>query len=421
MKNKTIKSTLVILFVLSLSHVAAGQNLSSFLTTRIRQNVKARIEQTDNTKQSAPPASTGNSTSLVERSSAPDLLGFGLDVLNLSDVGGEKKTATPKTLTFSAYALKSMFTAEDPLDPEIYNRNKKLRSVSFTVGYDVPENTNERDPVVGIKWLAIDGRDVSSEKNKKAIDDVQIAVSTAGVSFNKVTRAVRLYLLQTLQTGNRLPPALATTDAFEGAVADSKQFQSFLSSLTGDEMKEIDAIISNHISAFVNLDAVSKQAVNSIRTKPQLALAFTTTQRRHGRPDEYNGVLTFDKGMGDNSISINGSFIIKKNLLGEDLRGGQLAAAIHLPLQALKPLGYTDPLLLSIEANATGMTKTAPIYKAQAKLTIPFLPGMEIPISVSVANRTEFVQEKEVKGKFGFTFDVSKAWKAFRDNFISLP
>jgi len=78
-------------------------------------------------------------------------------------------------------------------------------------------------------------------------------------------------------------------------------------------------------------------------------------------------------------------------------------------------------LLLSIEANATGMTGTAPIYKAQAKLTIPFLPGMELPISVSVANRTEFLQEKEVKGKFGFTFDISKVLKAFRDNFQPTP
>src|ERR1041384_5037858 len=125
--------------------------LVDYLEERVCINLLARVNQTDPTKQAGPPAATANSTSLVERSSAPDLLGLGLDFLNLSDkLAGDKKSATPKTLTFSAYALKSMFSHQDPLDPEIYNRNAKWRAVSFTVGYEVPENTNDRDPVVGI-------------------------------------------------------------------------------------------------------------------------------------------------------------------------------------------------------------------------------------------------------------------------------
>jgi hypothetical protein len=165
---------------------------------------------------------------------------------------------------------------------------------------------------------------------------------------------------------------------------------------------------------------VTKNAVEAIRSQPQLALSFVTTQRKSGRPDEYNGILTFDKGMGTNSITVNGSFIFKTNGLGEDTRGGKFAAGFHFPLNGFKPLTYKDPMLLSIEGDATAMTKTAPIYKAQAKLTIPLFAGMEIPISVSVANRTEFVKEKEVKGKFGFTFDVSKAMKAFRDSYLKI-
>lgn len=417
MKYKTIKSALLVLFVLSFSHVAVGQNMSAYLDTRIKATVKARIEQTDTTKQSAPPAATGNSTSLVERSSAPDLLGFGLDFLNLSDASGSKKSATPKTVTFSAYALKSLLASEDALDPEIYNKNKNWRSVSFTVGYDVPENTNDRDPVIGFKWLALDGRDVSNTQNQNEIGTVQAALNPASVAFSNIAQEVELYLFSRLKTNARLPADVATLEDFEGTLASPTEFQKLLGSLTDDEKKSIDGIISKRISAFVNLNTVTKNAVKTIRTRPQLALAFTTTQRKGGRPDEYNGVLTFDKGMGTNMISMNGSFIFKKNPLGEDSKGGKFAAAIHLPLQAFKPLDYKDPLLFSLEADATGMTGTAPIYKAQAKLTIPLLPGMEIPISVSVANRTEFVKEKEVKGKFGFTFDISKALKAFRDGF----
>jgi hypothetical protein len=49
------------------------------------------------------------------------------------------------------------------------------------------------------------------------------------------------------------------------------------------------------------------------------------------------------------------------------------------------------------------------ILKAQAKLTIPlWTTGIQFPISVTVANRTELIKEKEVRGQFGFTFDFSK-------------
>jgi hypothetical protein len=420
MRKNISKATLLAVLLLSFSSVAVGQNMSAYLDTRIKAIIDARIEQTDTTKQSAPPAATGNSTSLVERSSAPDLLGFGLDFLNLSDSAGSKKSAAPKTLTFSAYALKSLFSGQDALDPAIYNSNRTARSLSFTLGYDVPENTDDRDPVIGIKWLAINGRDVSNSKNDAEIQVVQTALNSTSVAFSNIAEEVELFLFSTLKTNGRLAGTV-TSDAFEGTLGDPAGFQALLSSLTDDEKKSLDGIISKRISAFVNLDTASRNAVKAIRTRAQLALAFTTTQRKGGRPDEYNGTLTFDKGMGTNSISMNGSFIFKRNGLGEDTSGGKFAAAFHLPLSGFKPLDYKDPMLLSIEGDATAMTKTAPIYKAQAKLTIPLMAGMEIPISVSVANRTEFVNEKEVKGKFGFTFDVSKALKAFRDSFVKIP
>jgi hypothetical protein len=157
--------------------------------------------------------------------------------------------------------------------------------------------------------------------------------------------------------------------------------------------------------------------VQAIRTRAQLALSFTTIQRKHSRPDEYVGTFTFDKGLGNNSITVNGSFMATKTPAGKSSQGGQFAAAFHLPLRGLSPLAYKDPMLLSIEANGKGMTNATPMFVAQAKLTIPLMAGVNIPISVSVANRTEFVKEKEVKGKFGFTFDLSKTLKAFRDGF----
>jgi hypothetical protein len=441
MKTGIVKLTLLLACALCLTSTAFGQGasptptpepqsskakgLDTFLNSRIRENIEARVDQTDPTKQTSPPAAAGNSTSLVDRSSAPDLLGFGLDFLNLSDKTADKKSATPKTLTFSAYALKSMFSGQDPLDPEIYRKNLKWRSVSFTVGYDVPENTNARDPVLGIKWLFINGRDVSTSRNQTQIQAVRDKLKTAGMDYSALRGEVRKYIFDSLAKRNALPTGVTTLSEFNRAVVDKPDteisvFPNIFASLTDDERNEIDQKIISKLKSFADLDDTTKRAVQKIRSQSQLALAFTTIQRRSGRPDEYSGVLTYDKGMGNNSITFNGSFILTKTPRGKDSKGGQFAAAIHIPLQAPKVLGYTDPLLLSIEANGKSMTGATPMYVAQAKLTIPitFLPGMEIPISVSVANRTEFVKEKDVKGKFGFTFDVSKAWKAFRDSFM---
>ena len=42
----------------------------------------------------------------------------------------------------------------------------------------------------------------------------------------------------------------------------------------------------------------------------------------------------------------------------------------------------------------------------QAKLTIPLKSGMRIPLSVTFANRTELIEEKDVRANFGVTFDL---------------
>jgi len=50
----------------------------------------------------------------------------------------------------------------------------------------------------------------------------------------------------------------------------------------------------------------------------------------------------------------------------------------------------------------------------QAKLTIPLKSGARIPISVSFANRTELIKEKDVRANFGFTFDLDAFVAAFK-------
>ena len=72
------------------------------------------------------------------------------------------------------------------------------------------------------------------------------------------------------------------------------------------------------------------------------------------------------------------------------------------------------PWLLTVSSDGTWMTKTAPAYKAQVKLTIPIADGIDLPISFTAANRTEFIKEADVRGKIGFTFDVARIAERFK-------
>jgi hypothetical protein len=64
--------------------------------------------------------------------------------------------------------------------------------------------------------------------------------------------------------------------------------------------------------------------------------------------------------------------------------------------------------------DAKGMTSEVPTYTGQLKMSIPIAAGIDFPVSVSFASRTDLVKETSVKGRFGFTFDFAKLAAALK-------
>jgi hypothetical protein len=64
--------------------------------------------------------------------------------------------------------------------------------------------------------------------------------------------------------------------------------------------------------------------------------------------------------------------------------------------------------MFSTSGEAKWLSGAKPNYIGQLKLTIPLFDGISLPISLSVANRSDLINEKTVKGRFGFTFDLTK-------------
>jgi hypothetical protein len=55
------------------------------------------------------------------------------------------------------------------------------------------------------------------------------------------------------------------------------------------------------------------------------------------------------------------------------------------------------------------------IHAAQARITIPVRgSGVKVPLSVSIANRTELLAEKTVRAHLGITFDLDVLASAVR-------
>ena len=142
-------------------------------------------------------------------------------------------------------------------------------------------------------------------------------------------------------------------------------------------------------------------------------MAYFTTQRKVG-VDEHTAEIIFDWGIANKlNLTANGVFEYKDSkVIGGDTRGASFSAQFRYQvnrndLQSL--LGNKTPVYFDLSAEGSRMSGQNSTIKGQAKLTLPLgNTGIAFPISVTVANRTELIKEKEVRGQFGFTFDFSK-------------
>src|SRR5207302_4563399 len=103
-----------------------SQNFTDWLNGQIRTAVSAKVNQRSNTNQTEAPSMSGNTTSLLDQSSAPDLFGVALNLAGLSkgttsaNMGGMTGTGSMPdvnsvSVTATAYSLYAALKRVDPL------------------------------------------------------------------------------------------------------------------------------------------------------------------------------------------------------------------------------------------------------------------------------------------------------------------
>ncbi|HSE16305.1 MAG TPA: hypothetical protein VLB46_04590 [Pyrinomonadaceae bacterium] len=177
----------------------ASTSLNLDLNNSIREAVRAKIQQREGTKQAETPSAATNSTSLVDTSSAGDIVNVGFALAGLTTDNNGANAAGSVSVTTSAYAFYALAKNVDPLNPSFYNRHSDWRRLSFTLGYDdekLKDGTTEKAPIFGFKYLFVDKRDPARKRNEAQFNTITDNLKRASVAFGNLTEVIAYSLIR---------------------------------------------------------------------------------------------------------------------------------------------------------------------------------------------------------------------------------
>lgn len=393
-----------------------GDPFDDWLNQRIEDLAAARINQRSNTNQTEAPAAASNSTSLVDMSSASDLIGVALNLADLSTPSGTEQEGTSATTTVSGYALYAGLRGVDPLSPDFYKRHAVWRRVSLTLGYDGESGSERNVTILGAKVLLWNRRDASHESNAAALGRIRDDLRSASAAYGELTDAISEFLFTELAEELGFAPADTSEKAQEDArirfdnevLGNRLALEASLEKLGPTRREALDEIVESKIDVFVELDSTSRESIESIRRAPQLSVAGLSKLRSEGA-DEHTAELIFDYGIVRRlNLSLNAAFELRDNPMGDDQAGGRAAVQFSFQLGPERSLRGRKPIEFSLAGDGRWMEGITPTYRVQVKVTLPVLDGIDVPLSMTVASRSEFIDEAEVRGQIGFTADVAR-------------
>jgi hypothetical protein len=389
-----------------------------WLNCRVDRVVAASAGPSGGEKQADAPSVADDSPTLVDASSAPDFVGFGVTLLGLRNAPADNSDVTSggTSITVSAYSLLAAAYGRDPLaDRNFYYDHPNWRRVSFTLGRqparDDGVGVNGEATIAGLKVLLLDLREIAREDN---LTQVHEAVGAAAVGFANIRSAV----LETLRAALGAPDSTAVTFAVDSL--GSSAFKATLAKVDAELAKKIDAAILARITAEVAMRDAIRAKILEVKRRPQVSLAWSSNLRDATAPNQHRFQGIVDYGMAPRlnlSANVGVDLLERKDLVlppDTDTSVGRIAAALSLALaDPGGGLSFKQPATLAISADLQ-WTNADRSYRTQLKLDFPVAGGIVIPVSLTWADRPELIDEKEVRGTFGFTIDTSKLASALR-------
>jgi hypothetical protein len=375
-------------------------------------------------------ASSSGSTSLVTKGSVPTILGFAVDN------GGLLKSANGSTITFrgnvaglgKALAGKGFISGYD----EDSAATRFLRRTAFSFSFDAARGDlpgtftgnkqqlsnysvhvdlyNKRDP--RLARYRDEWKDFLSKASEPLASQIQLSLIALTDPSRNTWNDPALQAWYVL-TDNAIRNA--KEEEVEAVfVGQLSQVPQNLSDTTVSELRSFDTRFKAWLDARQGiLDKIAKAPIVSFEYINDRPLNEPTLSK-------FNMIA--ELGFGPKlDLTFNGALTMfnkKPTTPGVNrVRDFQFATQLDMPFGELG-LGMGKPVLsfagryerLMADATLAGLTvpnTQGDIGVGQIKLVIPIKnSGVRIPFSFSFANRTELIREKEVRGNFGFTFDL---------------
>ena len=205
-----------------------------------------------------------------------------------------------------------------------------------------------------------------------------------------------------------------------------------LASLPADELAQDATVVSalnSYVTSLVSYTAKKNELLEEINKGTVISFEYTN-HREVNAPDLSNFRFIAERGtVGGLDFTANASFtIFNKRPADPDAdRVRDFGFALQLEKRLKDTMGLGDSTLSftgkfeRVMSNAVALDGTVlpdtkgDIAAGQVKLTLPLgRTGIKIPLSVTFANRTELVREREVRGNFGFTLDFDSLFARFK-------
>jgi len=399
--------------------------------------VGALIDQANESKQPEIPVISVSAQSLTENTDVPGFVSSAIQIAGI--VNSE---TNPASVTITPYAAKAFISRRDPSDPDYYEErsNVLLRRFALSIGYDNSDVTNaagdkfQRGTLLSGKWIVFGSRNVSDylsglERRSRsprendllaAIVALQGDIAVQGLNVEKPAVDYLVTVVNSrpdnfaaLRAALPGAPDVATFASQITNKVDRPNFkEDFLPLLKESETARLDDLIRRSglpstFSRYFEFTRQFAQEIRNLQNRPQLAVSYETKLRSRF-DDDYLAQIIYDGGgKRDSKWALNASYGRKLDDMSTTNKGLRLSAKYTLPTGDENPADGDQPNRLSVAAEAD-RSGSKDIYRTQVQYLIPLADGINLPISLTFANRREFIDEGKVKGHIGITIDYEK-------------
>lgn len=393
-----------------------------------------QIEEARTDKQVSSTSSTAGSTSLVNKGTVPAILGFAVEN------GAATETQTGTILTFRAnpvgviqlLAKKGYLKSYDAIQND--TATKYLSHLSVAVSFDTARGVASSSATMPAAFTGSEQQlssvtahyDIINKRDPRDRYFTGQWQRLTMTSLSKIPKDMDPILGQFLQNG----PLRLWAQNFQNEIGDAQDAD--IESIVTTEFQKLGTIslpaaldnsiktLNTDYGAFLNSRA---ELLNMIARGPLLSVEYTNNFAAPGTmlPDVSTFTVAGETGLfagqADWTANFNAEVYNSQTAaITRRLKSVSFSSELDVPLTDPRKVGnfvlsgaykYRNLTADSLDSSGAVLIPKGVMSVGQIKLSIPVKnAGIKIPISVTFANRSEFIKEKDIRGNVGITLDM---------------